>query len=108
MNGLAEILSKLGYQQAQFVELIEQNSEQKQFIFMDYVTNVGNNFAMPTVVTRENVQVILFGGELGSQHFIENLPAAVKNEKVNPNVLHCVKDEELSHIVIPIEKEVES
>ena len=72
------------------------------------MTKVGNNFAMPTVVTRENVQVILFGGERGSQQFIENLPAAVKNEKVNPNVLHCVKDEELSHIVIPIEKEVES
>ena len=63
---------------------------------------------IPLAFDLENVQVILFGGELGSQHFIENLPAAVKNEKVNPNVLHCVKDEELSHIVIPIEKEVES
>ena len=104
-NGLADILSKLGNQQAQFIDIIEQNSDQKQFIFMDYVTNVGNNFAMPTVVTRENVQLILFGGELNAQHFIENLPAAIKTEKVNPNVLHCVRDEELSHIVIPVEKE---
>ena len=104
-NGLADILSKLGNQQAQFIDIIEQNSDQKQFIFMDYVTNVGNNFAMPTVVTRENVQLILFGGELNTQHFIENLPAAIKTEKVNPNVLHCVRDEELSHIVIPVEKE---
>ncbi|MCJ1976688.1 hypothetical protein [Pseudolactococcus paracarnosus] len=104
-NGLAEILSKLGNQQAQFVDLIEQNSDQKQFIFMDYVTNVGNNFAMPTVVTRENSQFILFGGDLSAQHFIENLPPAIKNEKVNPNVLHCVKDEELSHIVVPVKKE---
>ena len=102
---MADILSKLGNQQAQFIDIIEQNSDQKQFIFMDYVTNVGNNFAMPTVVTRENVQLILFGGELNAQHFIENLPAAIKTEKVNPNVLHCVRDEELSHIVIPVEKE---
>lgn len=106
-NGIAEILEKNFYQQAQFLTLIEQNTGQRQLIFMDYQTKVGDNFAMPTVTVRENMSQILFGGEIASQHFIENLPLAVKNLVYQRNVLHCVLDEELSHIVVPTaQKEV--
>ena len=104
-NGIAEILEKNFYQQPQFLTLIEQNTEMRQIIFMDYQTKVGDNFAMPTVVARENITQILFGGELSSQHFVENLPIGVKNEIYQRNVLHCVKDEELSHIVVPAMQE---
>ena len=72
---------------------------------MDYQTKVGDNFSMPTVTVKENITQILFGGELSSQHFIENLSLAVKNESYQRNVLHCVKDEELYHIVVPIIQE---
>ncbi|EGP5130045.1 type VII secretion protein EssC, partial [Enterococcus faecium] len=100
-NGTSEILNKLGYQQLQFIQLIEQNTSRVQFIFMDYVTNIGNNFAMPTVTVKENVPMILFGGQLGTQHFVENFSLQLKNEKVELNVLHCVKDGEISKIVVP-------
>lgn len=106
-NGIAEILEKNFYQQAQFLTLIEQNTDQRQLIFMDYQTKVGDNFAMSTVTVRDNMSQILFGGEIASQHFIENLPLAVKNVVYQRNVLHCVLDEELSHIVVPtVQKEV--
>ncbi|GAB2023393.1 hypothetical protein RyT2_24690 [Pseudolactococcus yaeyamensis] len=104
-NGIADILEKNFYQQAQFISLIEQNTSQRQLIFMDYQTKVGDNFAMPTVTVKENITQILFGGELSSQHFIENLSMAVKNESYQKNVLHCVADEELYHIVVPILQE---
>ena len=104
-NGIADILEKNFYQQAQFISLIEQNTSQRQLIFMDYQTKVGDNFSMPTVTVKENITQILFGGELSSQHFIENLSLAVKNESYQRNVLHCVKDEELYHIVVPIIQE---
>ncbi len=104
-NGITDILEKNFYQQAQFISLIEQNTSQRQLIFMDYQTKVGDNFSMPTVTVKENITQILFGGELGSQHFIENLSLAVKNESYQRNVLHCVKDEELYHIVVPIIQE---
>ena len=100
-NGTSEILNKLGYQQLQFIQLIEKNTSRIQFIFMDYVTNIGNNFAMPTVTVKENVPMILFGGQLGTQHFVENFSLQLKNEKVELNVLHCVKDGEISKIVVP-------
>lgn len=104
-NGTTDILSKLGYQQSQFIHLIELSIPHVQFIFMDYITNIGNNFAMPTITVKENVSMILFGGQLETQHFIENLSPQQKNEKTELNVLHCVKDEDFLNIVVPTKRE---
>ena len=105
VNGIADILEKSFYQQAQFISLIEQNTSQRQLIFMDYQTRVGDNFTMPTATVKENITQILFGGELSSQHFIENLSMSVKNESYQRNILHSINDEELYHIVVPIIQE---
>ncbi|GAB2025550.1 hypothetical protein OfM1_16220 [Lactovum odontotermitis] len=106
-NGIGDILEKAGFQQAQFTALIEQSTGNKQFIFMDYMSRVGNNFGMATLTARENLSEILFGGELNNQNFIENLSADEKKGNFGRNVLHCVKDESLSHIVVPVDSEVE-
>ncbi|MFC4652340.1 type VII secretion protein EssC [Lactococcus nasutitermitis] len=104
-NGIGDILDKLTYQQMQFTALIEKNSLNTQLIFIDYMSKVGNNFAMATITAKENITQLLFGGDLNSQHFIENLPSDVKKEIFERNVLHCVRDENLSHIVIPMNEE---
>jgi len=104
INGLADFLTKLTYQQPQFTTLIEQNNMSTQFIFMDYVSQVGNNYGMATIAIRDNVNQILFGGDLNTQHFIENLPPEIKRASFERHVLHCVKDEDLSHIVIPTQR----
>ncbi|MFK4926816.1 type VII secretion protein EssC [Lactococcus garvieae] len=105
MNGLAELVTQLNIQQGQLISLLTQNSRNKQIIVMDYFTRVGNSFNMPTTVVRENASQILFGGDLNSQHLIENLPLEAKKEAVNKNVLHAVKDEEFFNIVVPVESE---
>lgn len=105
MNGLAELVTQLNIQQGQLISLLTPNSRNKQIIVMDYFTRVGNSFNMPTTVVRENASQILFGGDLNSQHLIENLPLEAKKEVVNKNVLHAVKDEEFFNIVVPVESE---
>lgn len=105
MSGLAELVTQLNIQQGQLISLLTQNSRNKQIIVMDYFTRVGNSFNMATTVVRENTSQILFGGDLNSQHLIENLPLEVKKEVVNKNVLHAVKDEEFFNIVVPVESE---
>lgn len=105
MNGLADLVTQLNIQQGQLVSLLTQNNPNKQLIVMDYFTRVGNSFNMPTTAVRENAYQILFGGDLNSQHLIENLPLEVKKEVVNKNVLHAVKDEEFFNIVVPVESE---
>lgn len=105
MNGLAELVTQLNIQQGQLISLLTQNSRNKQILVMDYFTRVGNSFNMPTTVVRENASQILFGGDLNSQHLIENLPLEAKKEVVNKNVLHAVKDEEFFNIVVPVESE---
>jgi S-DNA-T family DNA segregation ATPase FtsK/SpoIIIE len=104
-NGIGEILEKLNYQQMQFVNLIEQNSSSKQFIFMDYSSKVGSNFSMATITVKENMNEILFGGDLNGQHFIENLPLEDKKGNFERNVLHYLRDEILSNIVVPTVEE---
>ena len=105
LNGLADLVTQLNIQQGQLVSLLTQNNPNKQLIVMDYFTRVGNSFNMPTTAVRENAYQILFGGDLNSQHLIENLPLEVKKEVVNKNVLHAVKDEEFFNIVVPVESE---
>jgi len=108
LNGIGEIGDKLTYQQPDFMALIEKNDKMTQFIFIDYVTKVGSNFSVATVVMRENVQQILFGGDLNNQQFIASVASEVKKLNFERHVLHCVKDEVLSHIVVPVEKEAAS
>ena len=105
MNGLADLVTQLKIQQGQLISLLTQNNPNQQLVVIDYFTRVGNSFNMPTTVVRENAYQILFGGDLNNQHFIENLSAEAKKEVSNRNVLHVVKDEEFSNIVIPVESE---
>lgn len=103
-NGIGDILDKLGYQQAEFTLLIEANSAFNQFVFMDVMSRVGSNFSMSTTVVRENVSQILFGGALNNQHFAENPPNEIKNMIFERNVLHSLEDDNLTQIVVPIER----
>jgi len=105
INGIGDVIEKIGYQRTQVVALIEQNNAQTQLIFLDYVSRVGKGVGFLTTTVRDHVYQILFGGGLAGQNFIDNIPNDLKKEEIAAHTLYSLKDEYLSPIVIPTDKE---
>ena len=104
VNGLGEFNDKLVLKQEELLALLNGNTEQLQFIFIDSVEKVGNSFGGITNLIRENIYHFLFGGDLKKQHFIENL--SLEETKVVPPryILHQYKDEVFGTVMTPTEE----
>lgn len=106
INGLSDIFEKLMMNPDQVLEIIGLQNTSVQLIFMDNMSRIANSYSL-TGPLKENTYQLLFGGDLNTQRFIDNLPMNVKKEVHAKNVLHSIKDEELFNIVVPTEKEGE-
>ncbi len=106
INGLSDIFEKLMMRPDQVLEIIGLQNTSVQLIFMDNMSRISNSYSL-TGPLKENTYQLLFGGDLNTQRFIDNLPMDVKKEVHAKNVLHSIKDEELFNIVVPTEKEGE-
>lgn len=104
INGMTDVFEKAMLPADQVAELLGAGDANAQLIFVDHLSKLNGSFGIIGTL-KENVDQILFGGDLNSQRFIDNLPLAVKKEKYSRNVLHSLKDEELSAVVIPTEGE---
>ena len=104
INGLGEFNDKLVLKQEEFLALLNGDTEQLQFIFIDSVEKVGNSFGGITNLIRENIYHFLFGGDLKKQRFIENL--SLEETKVVPPryILHQYKDEVFGTVMTPTEE----
>ena len=104
VNGLGEFNDKLVLKQEELLALLNGNTEQLQFIFIDSVEKVGNSFGGITNLIRENIYHFLFGGDLKKQRFIENL--SLEETKVVPprHILHQYKDEVFGTVMTPMEE----
>lgn len=104
INGLGEFNDKLVLKQEEFLALLNGDTEQLQFIFIDSVEKVGNSFGGITNLIRENIYHFLFGGDLKKQRFIENL--SLEETKVVPPryILHQYKDEVFGTVMTPMEE----
>ena len=100
INGMTELFEKLALPPAVVGELLGVGSENLQIVVLDHMSKVNASFGMMSPV-KENVEQILFGGDLGAQRFVENVPLDLRKEMFEKNVLHSLKDDELSHIVVP-------
>ena len=100
INGVTELFEKLALPPAVVGELLGVGSENLQIVVLDHMSKVNASFGMISPL-KENVEQILFGGDLGAQRFVENVPLDLRKEMFEKNVLHSLKDDELSHIVVP-------
>ena len=100
INGMSDVVAKLQLPNDQLAELLGASSRTLQVIVLDQLSKVNGSFGMIGPL-RENAGQILFGGDLGSQRFVENLPLQLRKEVHGKNVLHSLKHDDLIQIVIP-------
>lgn len=106
INGVSDIFEKLSITPDLVLDIIGLQNINVQLIFMDNMSRIANSYSI-TGPLKENTYQLLFGGDLNTQRFIDNLSMDVKKEVHAKNVLHVIKDEELFNIVVPTEKEGE-
>lgn len=100
INGMTDVFERIMFSPNQAGELLGLGSDLIQIIVLDHLSKVNGSFGMIGPL-KENVHQILFGGDLGSQRLVDNLPLAVRKEVHAKNVLHSLMDDELDHIVVP-------
>lgn len=100
ISGAIDVFDRLALTPDQIVELLGVGSGNAQVILLDHMSRVNGNFTLTTSL-KENIDRILFGGDMTAQRFVDNLPLAVRRQTTAKNVLHSLEDDELSAIVIP-------
>lgn len=101
INNFSILTDKLVYNQDDIAGLLNQKNMNLQLIILDSITNIGSKYNAVTTAVRENVYEILFGGPLTNQQFIEGLSAETKKQPTSNTVLHVLKDDEFSNLVVP-------
>lgn len=104
INGIAGINEGLTLTQEELTALISGGNKNLQFVFMDSLSKVGHTYGSVTEMVKEHVYQILFGGDLQSQRFIDNLPVERRKVAAMRHILHSVKDENLEQIAMPMEE----
>ena len=105
INGLNDLLEKAFYQVDDIARLLSNNPPHLQWIVLDSIAKVGNTYGNLTSMAREFIPELLFGGNLQTQRFIEQLSTEKKNEVFKTNVIHRLVEEKLIHIVVPESEE---
>lgn len=100
LSGAIDVLDRLMLSPDQVRELLGTGSDTVQLILLDHVSKVSGSFSLIAPL-KENVDQILFGGDLATQRFVENLPLAVRKQSLGKNVLYSLTDDELFQVVIP-------
>gem|GEM_PF-5434752 len=100
MNGLAQILNKLQVSGESFIELLESTHFSTQFILIDLFNNIGNPSTLITKAIKENLQHILFAGNMQSQALVD-LSMEERKRKFGLQEMFYLNDETLNLIVLP-------
>jgi S-DNA-T family DNA segregation ATPase FtsK/SpoIIIE len=106
ISGAIDVFDRLTFTPDQVVDLLGAGSDNAQVILLDHMSKVNGNFTL-TAPLKENVDRILFGGDMTTQRFVDNLPLAVRRQATGKNVLHSLEDDELSAVVIPTAQQSE-
>ncbi|QNE37227.1 type VII secretion protein EssC [Leifsonia shinshuensis] len=106
INGAADVFDKAMLTMDQVADLLGGGGTSTQVIVLDHMSKLNSAFGFVATV-KENVDRILFGGDLSAQRFVDNLPPSVKREAQAKNVLHSFTDDELFQIVVPTVSESE-
>lgn len=100
LNGLAQILNKLQVSGESFIELLESTHFSTQFILIDLFNNIGNPSTLITKAIKENLQHILFAGNIQSQALVD-LSMEERKRKFGLQEMFYLNDETLNLIVLP-------
>lgn len=100
LNGLAQILNKLQMSGESFIELLESTHFSTQFILIDLFNNIGNPSTLITKAIKENLQHILFAGNMQSQALVD-LSMEDRKRKLGLQEMFYLNDETLNLIVLP-------
>ncbi|WP_370057387.1 FtsK/SpoIIIE domain-containing protein [Leifsonia sp. EB41] len=100
INGITDVFERLLLPTDRVAELLSAGSATTQVIVLDLLSRVNGGFGLVGPL-KDNVEQIMFGGDLGTQRFVDNLPLDVRRETHGKNVLHSLTDDELVQIVVP-------
>jgi len=99
-NGLSPILSKLQYTAENFIEILEETNPNVQYILLDLFNNIGGPMNLVTKAVKENIQNILFAGDMQSQGLVD-LNMEQRKQKFSLHEMFYINDENLSIVVLP-------
>ncbi|MEY8457530.1 type VII secretion protein EssC [Lactococcus ileimucosae] len=100
LNGLSQILAKLQVTAEVFIELLEGTNENTQYILLDLFNNIGSPMNLMTKAIKENLQHILFAGDMQSQALVD-LSMEERKRKFALQEMFYLNDESLSMLVLP-------
>ncbi|EOK04844.1 hypothetical protein WOU_03210, partial [Enterococcus faecalis ATCC 6055] len=103
INGLVDLSDKLSLDIDSLARVINSPITNLQIMIFDTLTKIASTYGSFNSTIKENVEQLLFGGMLQNQSFVENVPYNRQNLPVSKNVLHCLKEEVLDKIVVPME-----
>ncbi|WP_205881089.1 FtsK/SpoIIIE domain-containing protein [Leucobacter insecticola] len=108
ISGLSDLIERLTLLPDQVAELLALGNDRVQVVVFDHVAKVNSAYGLVASL-REYVDTVLFGGDFGTQRFVENVPFELRKESFGRDVLHSLRDGELTHVVVPSvgEREVE-
>lgn len=104
INGMMDFVSLMGYNPTQITSFFRKCSDRLQIVVLDSVSQVSHGYGEKEAV-RNSLSMLIFGGELANQGFVENLPNEVKKEPVTINTLHVRDEDEFYSLIIPKEDE---
>jgi S-DNA-T family DNA segregation ATPase FtsK/SpoIIIE len=99
-NGISLIIDKLNISAEDFFSIIENLEDNIQVIMLDLISNVGKTYNSVTSQVKENVEQIVFGGEVGQQTFVD-IPYNARRRKSKFNELIKLNDDVMKTIVMP-------
>ncbi|WP_394304525.1 type VII secretion protein EssC [Lactococcus muris] len=100
LNGLSQILAKLQVTAEAFIELLEETNENTQYILLDLFNNIGSPMNLMTKAIKENLQHILFAGDMQSQALVD-LSMEERKRKFALQEMFYLNDESLNMLVLP-------
>jgi S-DNA-T family DNA segregation ATPase FtsK/SpoIIIE len=106
VNGLTDVVDKVMLPTDQVAEFLDAGSASVQVIVLDHMSKLSSAFGLVAAM-KDNVDQILFGGDLSTQRFVDIPSFTAKKEAPAKNVLHSIRDDELSQIVVPTTNESE-
>lgn len=101
LSGAVDVFDMLTLSPQHVIELLGAGGDNVQVMLLDHISKVNASFGLIAPL-KEHVDRIVFGGDLSTQRFVDNLPLAARTQPTGKNVLHSLEDDELSAVVIPV------
>jgi len=99
INGLEQVLELSNISAIDFYEFANKYADKIQFIMLDLLSNLGNNYSQLTTETKLNISSYVIGGDLQQQNLI-TIPYSTRSQRLM-HMIHYIEDENIREVVLP-------